>query len=276
MDELESQAAVFRALGAADRLRLLALCQPQPARVSDLAQCLGESEPNVSRALKTLAAAGLLQRERVGQSVRYGLAEPDEPAGRVARLALQSISEGDATLRRARGRLARVNSPRSDDASRLGRALRAELATQPGGQGLGRVLLAGMVPTEVAGWALDSAAQVVRLNSGPIAPQSIDLCIWGIEAGSGDAVAEIDACARRAAPWMQADGRLCLHASYDALDVAGGSPPAHLRALMQQAGWDCQRIRPIEAGSQHLLVAHARRATRPPTTLTEFIPRTDR
>ncbi len=275
MTELESQAAVFRALGSADRLRLLALCQPQPARVSDLAQCLGDSEPNVSRALKTLAAAGLLRRERVGQCVRYGLAEPDEPGGRVARQALQSITEGDATLRRARGRLARVAAPRPDDASRLGRALRAELSTQPGGPDLGRVLLAGMVPAEVASWALDAAAQVVRLNSGPIAPESIDLCIWGIEANR-DAVAEIDACARRAAPWMLAQGRLCLHAPYDALDGAGASPPAHLRALMQQAGWDCQRIRPIEAGSHHLLVAHARRATPAPTTNNAFIPRTDR
>jgi DNA-binding transcriptional ArsR family regulator len=266
--------AALRALGASDRLRLVALCSPRPIRVSDLAACLDDSEPNVSRALKQLAAAGVLKRERQGHAVRYGLADPQALAGRLARAALAAIGDADPLLKRAATRLARLSDQDEHAQRRLGRALRAELIAQlsPSTTAhapasalparhveLGRVLVAGAVPSEVVGWALDQASQVVRLGKSRIAAGSIDLCIWGLEAGASDGPAQVDQCARRASEWLQREGRLCIHAPYDALEGAGPPPPARLREVMARRGWRCDRIRPVEAGVHHVLIAHARR-----------------
>ncbi len=70
----------LKAAGEVSRLRLLALCTQQDLSVSDLAQALGQSEPRVSRHLKILCAAGLLERLRQGQWVHYRLTQSSAAA----------------------------------------------------------------------------------------------------------------------------------------------------------------------------------------------------
>jgi DNA-binding transcriptional ArsR family regulator len=57
----------LRAAGEPTRLRLLALCAARELSVSDIAQIVGQSEPRVSRHLKILGDARLIERLRQGQ-----------------------------------------------------------------------------------------------------------------------------------------------------------------------------------------------------------------
>src|SRR6202451_4897405 len=68
----------LRAAGEASRLRLLILCSGSALSVCDLAQALQQSEPRVSRHLKILCEAGLIERLRQGQWVHYRLAADPE------------------------------------------------------------------------------------------------------------------------------------------------------------------------------------------------------
>src|ERR1700751_1149532 len=63
--------AALRAVAEATRLRLLVLCSKGELTVSELAQILGQSQPRVSRHLKLLCDAGLLDRFREGSWVFY-------------------------------------------------------------------------------------------------------------------------------------------------------------------------------------------------------------
>jgi DNA-binding transcriptional ArsR family regulator len=65
----------LKAAGEDSRLRLLALCARQEMSVSDLAEALRQSEPRVSRHLRILCEAGLLERLRQGQWVHYRLTQ---------------------------------------------------------------------------------------------------------------------------------------------------------------------------------------------------------
>lgn len=63
--------AALRAVAEPTRLRLLVLCSRGELTVSELAQILGQSQPRVSRHLKLLCEAGLLDRFREGSWVFY-------------------------------------------------------------------------------------------------------------------------------------------------------------------------------------------------------------
>ena len=75
----------LRAAGEGSRLRLLALCAQGPLSVSELAETLRQSEPRVSRHLKILSEAGLIERHRQGQWVQYRVAADPQAASFVAR-----------------------------------------------------------------------------------------------------------------------------------------------------------------------------------------------
>ena len=62
---------VLKAAGEPTRLRLLNLISESELKVSDLTDILGQSQPRVSRHLKLLCEAGLLQRFQEGTSVFY-------------------------------------------------------------------------------------------------------------------------------------------------------------------------------------------------------------
>src|ERR671939_563450 len=71
---MEETLAALRAIAEPSRLRLLILCARGELTVSELAQILGQSQPRVSRHLKLLCEAGLLDRAREGSWVFYRLA----------------------------------------------------------------------------------------------------------------------------------------------------------------------------------------------------------
>ena len=66
--------AALKAAAEPTRLRILALCAHGELSVTDLTQLLGQSQPRVSRHLKLLCDAGLLDRFREGTFARFRLA----------------------------------------------------------------------------------------------------------------------------------------------------------------------------------------------------------
>jgi ArsR family transcriptional regulator len=63
---LAGRADLFRLLGDEDRLRLLALCAEEELTVGELAQLLGESQPQVTKKTQPLREVGLLASRRDG------------------------------------------------------------------------------------------------------------------------------------------------------------------------------------------------------------------
>src|SRR5687768_1874795 len=70
----EAIAVMGKALASPRRLELLALLSQAPRTVDDLARTSGQSTANTSQHLQALHAAGLVERERDGNHVRYALA----------------------------------------------------------------------------------------------------------------------------------------------------------------------------------------------------------
>ncbi|MBB5715991.1 ArsR/SmtB family transcription factor [Sphingomonas aerophila] len=64
---------IFRALADATRLRIVTLVRSMELSVGELAQVLGQSQPRVSRHVKILEDAGLVQRRREGSWVFVAL-----------------------------------------------------------------------------------------------------------------------------------------------------------------------------------------------------------
>src|SRR5579862_8183111 len=98
---------VLRAAGEATRLRILALLAREELAVLELTRILGQSQPRVSRHLKLLAEAGLVERFPDGAWVFYRLAGAG-PTRTLADQALSLIAPTDATLRRDAERLGGV------------------------------------------------------------------------------------------------------------------------------------------------------------------------
>jgi ArsR family transcriptional regulator len=282
----------LRAAGEPSRLRLLALCAEGALSVSDLSQALKQSEPRVSRHLKILSEAGLIERLRQGQWVHYRVSAAAEAASFVRGL-LAQVDRRDALLVRDRaaahaGALAHASGAES----RLGRAL-AELLRAAGlREAEGPVLLIGVDHPELleaaagAGQACTALAHSRRAAQGARAhaerralscrilqardaagPNQEDFA----RAGSGFGLVLLDHPAAGAAlPRLLAQartalapgGQLWMFEGYDALENAGARvvehPLARLRRLLSEAGLECERISPIEADGAHVLAALAR------------------
>jgi len=103
----------LRAAGEPTRLRLLALCAHGELSVSELTQILGQSQPRVSRHLKLLVDAGLLERFREGALVFYRIAESTEQAV-LARTLVDLLPTEDRDLNRDLGRLATIRERRAE------------------------------------------------------------------------------------------------------------------------------------------------------------------
>ena len=63
---MEQLLLALKAVAEPTRLRLLVLCAHMDLTVSQLVQIMGQSQPRVSRHLKLLSEAGLLERLREG------------------------------------------------------------------------------------------------------------------------------------------------------------------------------------------------------------------
>jgi ArsR family transcriptional regulator len=107
---------VLRAAGEPTRLRILALLAHEELSVLELCSVLDQSQPRVSRHLKLLAEAGLVERFPDGAWVFYRLAA--HGGGRaLADQALALIDPADSALGRDADRLSRVAAERSTEAA---------------------------------------------------------------------------------------------------------------------------------------------------------------
>src|SRR3954469_22149506 len=113
--DFESLHAVLRAAGEGTRLRILALLAEAELTVSDLTKILRQSQPRISRHLKLLAEAGLVDRYREGSWAFYRLGERGGVAD-IAQTLVGRLDPVDAIVMRDRGRLAAVRAQRAASA----------------------------------------------------------------------------------------------------------------------------------------------------------------
>jgi ubiquinone/menaquinone biosynthesis C-methylase UbiE len=104
--------AALKAAGEETRLRVLALLAEAELTVSDLTDILRQSQPRISRHLRLLAEAGLVERFREGTWAFFRLAEHGGGAA-VARALLERLNPNDQTVQRDRARLASVRQARA-------------------------------------------------------------------------------------------------------------------------------------------------------------------
>jgi len=188
----ETMLAGLRAAAEPTRLRLIALCAEAELTVRELTQILGQSQPRVSRHLKVLCDAGLLDRSPEGTSAYFRLAHSGEGAEVARALTALLFSEPRArtrpasldferleTVKRARARTAaayfRANAARWDrirslhvDEAEVERALVERLGAEPIadlldiGTGTGRILEV-LGPKVGNGIGVDLSREMLRL-----------------------------------------------------------------------------------------------------------------
>ncbi|MCX7374768.1 MAG: metalloregulator ArsR/SmtB family transcription factor [Alphaproteobacteria bacterium] len=194
MDELLSQ---LRAAAEPTRLRLLALCARGALNVTDMCAVLGQSQPRLSRHLKLLVEARLLERIPEGANAYFQV-----PAGAaVAHLLLARLPEDDAIIANDRRQAARIAADHARTASeafrrdgadwdemralnlpaaRIEAAIRTALPTSLGrlldvGTGTGRLLelLADRVDTALG---LDASREMLALARARLAERGLARC----------------------------------------------------------------------------------------------------
>jgi ubiquinone/menaquinone biosynthesis C-methylase UbiE/DNA-binding transcriptional ArsR family regulator len=104
--------AALKAAGEATRLRILVLLAEAELTVSDLTEILRQSQPRISRHLKLLSEAGLVERFREGSWAFFRLAEQGGGA-EVIRALIARLDAEDATVARDRERLTAVRAARA-------------------------------------------------------------------------------------------------------------------------------------------------------------------
>ena len=114
---MEKFATALKALGHPDRLRIVALLSRGELTVSELTQILDLSQPRITQYIKTLQAAGILQRLKEGSWVFSRLASHDSAIGTVVRNVLAEIDEADADISADRRRLNAVREKRAEAAN---------------------------------------------------------------------------------------------------------------------------------------------------------------
>src|SRR5437879_12297655 len=99
----------LKAAGEGTRLRILALIAEGELTVSDLTEILRQSQPRISRHLRLLVDAGLVERFREGSWAFFRLGEHGGSAV-LARELIARLDPGDPTLARDRERLSAVRT----------------------------------------------------------------------------------------------------------------------------------------------------------------------
>jgi len=279
------------------RLRLLAVLSHGELTVGEITQILGQSQPRISRHLKLLGAAGLLERVKEEQSVYYRLrVDEGDPA-----LGLHELLDaGDPLLasdrerrhavvaervRRATDRLAETMAEGVvGDAfgPTVGSLLQEELKTEAVGAvldigtGAGH-LLRTLAPLAQRAVGIDISSDALRLARTQLQGKAFEHCFvrrgdmhqLPFAAGEFDTVAlgrvlshasQPGVVLAEAARVLRPGGRLVLLDDFDELETAvAGNPLAQLRVWLHQAGCRCERFRPVDTGSSHLLLTIARR-----------------
>ncbi len=115
---LDATLNVFRAIGEETRLRVMVLLLRGELTVTEITQILGQSQPRVSRHLKILADAGLVERYREGSWMFYRAADPAPTDVGAIKEALDALgSSQDRLIARDRERFAQSRDARARAAS---------------------------------------------------------------------------------------------------------------------------------------------------------------
>jgi ArsR family transcriptional regulator len=115
MGSLDDILNALRASAESTRLRLLALFTKGELTVSEVTQILRQSQPRVSRHLKLMSEAGLIERFKEGSWVFYRLAEDERSSAIVQRLS-ELMPWDDPVLKRDLDRLMAVRAQREANA----------------------------------------------------------------------------------------------------------------------------------------------------------------
>jgi ArsR family transcriptional regulator len=284
----------LRATADPSRLRLLGVLACGEFTVSELTGILGQSQPRVSRHLKLLTDEGLLERFREQHWVYHRVPAEGEGA-RVASVLLGLIDRDDPLLALDRMRATGILAARAaadDPAAMLGGAtpesgqdLAQLVVAELGERGFDSILYVGRAPAEmllalgprarrVLG-VCDSRPEVQRAR-GNLHGRGLAHCVaqYGDARSLAGVSASFDAVVldrmmaapasaalllTEAARVLRPGGQLLLIEDYDALTDrdARGNPLGLLRDLIARGGFLCTRIRPVDVGTGHLLLAHA-------------------
>jgi DNA-binding transcriptional ArsR family regulator/precorrin-6B methylase 2 len=286
--------SALRAAAEPTRLRLLALLARAELTVGEICEVIGQSQPRVSRHLKLLCDAGLLDRFREQHWVYYRAPASGSERGTVQQL-LAMVRDDDDVLRRDCKRMEQVIRERARRAadqlpagsriaasSEVDSIILSELADEPigvlldVGTGSGHLLeLLGAKATRAVG--IDISSDALRLARTNVHGAGLSHC----ELQHGDmydlpfagplfdtaTVDRILATARRPAAalseiarTLKNGGRTVVIEDFDALTAAGAvNPIATLREWFARAGLECERVHPVDIEDAHLLVALARR-----------------
>lgn len=112
---LDDIVEILKAAGEPTRLRLLALLSHGDLTVTDLTDILGQSQPRISRHLKLLAEAALVDRYQEGAWAFFRLSQAGEAVS-LARRLLDASDPADAVFARDDERLRALKKVRSDKA----------------------------------------------------------------------------------------------------------------------------------------------------------------
>ncbi len=110
---MEELLAALRACAEPTRLRILALAARGAFCVTEFTEILGQSQPRLSRHLRLLCDAGLLERLREGANAWFGLPPEDRPGYAMARAVLDRLPASDEVLAADRRQAARVLAERA-------------------------------------------------------------------------------------------------------------------------------------------------------------------
>ncbi|MEO0996121.1 MAG: metalloregulator ArsR/SmtB family transcription factor [Pseudomonadota bacterium] len=164
-DEFDVVLKFLKAAGEPTRLRLLALCATGERTVTELTGILGQSQPRVSRHLKLMTEAGLLERHRDGHWVYFRTAHSGAAGARVRQLQklLPATSRTLAEDLDRAGRLAaaEVDSTVAIDGRAFNRAILDFAMTGP----VGRLLDIGCGQATVLTLLAHSASEVVGVDN---------------------------------------------------------------------------------------------------------------
>lgn len=281
--------SALRAVAESTRLRLLALLARGELTVSEICDVVGQSQPRISRHLKVLSDAGLLDRFREQHWVYYRT----PPAGgglETVQQLLALVDEDDDILRRDRKKLQDVMAERARRAAAANTAdlpedvdslLLQELASEPVGvlldvgTGSGHLLeLLGAQATRAIGIDISSdALRLARSNvhsAGlahcelqrgdmydlPLASSLFDTAIADrVLAQAEKPLAAIAEIART----LKQGARFIVIENFDALDDGKNNPIALLRGWCAETGLECGRIHPVDTEQGLLLLVLARR-----------------
>jgi ArsR family transcriptional regulator len=284
----------LRAAGEPTRLRILALLARAELTVGEICLVLGQSQPRVSRHLKVLTAAGLLDRFREEHWVYYRV-PADGASSETVRQLLSLASQSDPTFVRDRERMAtvitdrarEVNDRTSHEETAPPEWIKSLVSQELGEQPIGALLDVGtgsghllevLAPQATRAVGVDISSDALKLartnvhgaglshcelHKGsiydlPFAASSFDTAtIDRLLAGAEHPLAALSELARA----MKPAGRVLIIEDFDAIQESHANPIMTLRQWLTMAGFSCKRIHPLDTESKHLLVAVAERVS---------------